>query len=51
MQVEARPAPPTARSFPVRRGLMNVATEQPMTLTFPSVVDLRRDLDRLRETA
>jgi hypothetical protein len=41
---------PTVRAW-ARRGLMNIATEQPMTLTFASVIDLRHRLDRLRETA
>jgi hypothetical protein len=41
---------PTVRAW-ARRGLMNVVREQPMTLTFPSVVDLRRRLERLREVA
>jgi hypothetical protein len=41
---------PTVRAW-ARRGLMNVVREHPMTLTFPSVVDLRRRLERLREVA
>jgi hypothetical protein len=41
---------PTVRAW-ARRGLMVLASEQPMTLTFPSVVDLRHRLERLRETA
>jgi len=41
---------PTVRVW-ARRGLMNVATEQPMTLSFPSVIDLRHRLERLREIA
>jgi hypothetical protein len=41
---------PTVRAW-ARRGLIDVITERPMTLAFPSVVDLRRDLERLRETA
>ena len=41
---------PTVRAW-ARRGLMDIAGEQPMTLTFASVAELRRDLERLRETA
>ncbi len=41
---------PTVRAW-TRRGLMVLATEHPTTLTFPSVVDLRHRLQRLRETA
>jgi hypothetical protein len=41
---------PTIRTW-ARRGLMDIAGEHPMTLTFASVVALRRDLQRLRETA
>ena len=41
---------PTVRAW-ARRGLIDVVREQPMTLDFASVVDLRRDLERLRETA
>lgn len=41
---------PTVRAW-ARRGLMHIVREQPMTLAFVSVVDLRRDLGRLRETA
>ena len=41
---------PTVRAW-ARRGLMVVASEQPTMLTFPSVVDLRHRLQRLRETA
>jgi hypothetical protein len=41
---------PTVRAW-ARRGLIDVVREQPMILAFPSVVALRRDLERLRETA
>ena len=41
---------PTVRAW-ARRGLMVLASEQPTMLTFPSVVDLRHRLQRLRETA
>ena len=41
---------PTVRAW-ARRGLMSVATERPMTITFASVIDLRRRLERLREAA
>jgi hypothetical protein len=41
---------PTVRAW-ARRGLIDVVREQPMLLDFGSVVDLRRDLERLRETA
>ncbi len=41
---------PTVRAW-ARRGLIDVVREQPMLLDFASVVDLRRDLERLRETA
>ena len=41
---------PTVRAW-ARRGLIKVVKEQPMTLDFLSVVVLRRDLERLRETA
>ncbi len=41
---------PTVRAW-ARRGLMDVTSEQPTTLAFPSVVDLRRNLQRLREAA
>jgi hypothetical protein len=41
---------PTVRAW-ARRGLMDIAGEHPITLTFASVVALRRDLQRLRETA
>jgi hypothetical protein len=41
---------PTVRAW-ARRGLMTIAGEHPITLTFSSVVALRRDLQRLRETA
>jgi hypothetical protein len=41
---------PTVRAW-ARRGLINVIRERPMALAFGSVVDLRRDLERLRETA
>jgi hypothetical protein len=41
---------PTVRAW-ARRGLIDVIRERPMTLAFASVVDLRRDLERLRETA
>lgn len=41
---------PTARAW-ARRGLIDIMREQPMTLAFGSVVKLRRDLERLRETA
>jgi hypothetical protein len=41
---------PTVRAW-ARRGLMDVVREQPMILAFGSVVDLRRDLERLRGTA
>jgi hypothetical protein len=41
---------PTVRAW-ARRGLMSIATEQPMTLAFASVIDLRNRLERLRETA
>jgi hypothetical protein len=41
---------PTVRAW-ARRGLIDVMSEQPMLLDFASVVDLRRDLERLRETA
>jgi hypothetical protein len=39
---------PTVRAW-ARRGLIDVVREQPMLLDFASVVDLRRDLERLRE--
>src|SRR5271170_7169491 len=41
---------PTVRAW-ARRGLIDVVRERPMTLAFGSVVDLRHDLERLRETA
>lgn len=41
---------PTVRAW-ARRGLMDIVREQPMMLAFASVIDLRRDLGRLRETA
>lgn len=41
---------PTVRAW-ARRGLMDVVRERPMMLAFPSVVDLRRDLEQLRKTA
>jgi len=41
---------PTVRAW-ARRGLIDVIRERPMALAFGSVVDLRRDLERLRETA
>jgi len=41
---------PTVRAW-ARRGLVDIVREQPMTLAFASVVDLRRDLERLRQTA
>jgi hypothetical protein len=41
---------PTVRAW-ARRGLMDIVSEQPMTLAFPSVVDLRHRLGRLREVA
>ena len=41
---------PTVRAW-ARRGLLDVVSEQPMLLAFVSVVALRRDLERLRETA
>jgi hypothetical protein len=41
---------PTVRAW-ARRGLLHLVSEQPMILAFASVVDLRRDLERLRETA
>ncbi|HEV3321682.1 MAG TPA: hypothetical protein VG147_05755 [Solirubrobacteraceae bacterium] len=41
---------PTVRAW-ARHGLMDIVREQPMMLAFTSVVDLRRDLGRLRETA
>lgn len=41
---------PTVRAW-ARRGLMNVVAEQPMALTFVSVIDLRRRLGRLRDVA
>jgi hypothetical protein len=41
---------PTVRAW-ARRGLLDVVSEQPMLLAFASVVALRRDLERLRETA
>ena len=40
---------PTVRAW-ARRGLVDIVREQPMTLAFASVVDLRRDLERLRQT-
>jgi hypothetical protein len=41
---------PTVRAW-ARRGLMDVVRERPMTLAFASVVGLRDQLQRLRETA
>jgi hypothetical protein len=41
---------PTVRAW-ARRGLIDIVREQPMRLAFGSVVKLRRDLERLRETA
>lgn len=41
---------PTVRAW-ARRGLIDVVREHPMMLAFRSVVDLRRDLERLRQTA
>jgi hypothetical protein len=41
---------PTVRAW-ARRGLIDIVRQQPMLLAFASVVDLRRDLERLRETA
>jgi hypothetical protein len=41
---------PTVRAW-ARRGLIDVVRQRPMMLGFPSVVDLRRDLARLRESA
>jgi hypothetical protein len=41
---------PTVRAW-ARRGLIDVISDQPMTLAFPSIVELRHDLERLRETA
>jgi hypothetical protein len=41
---------PTVRAW-ARRGLIDITTERPMKLSFASLVDLRRDLQRLRETA
>jgi hypothetical protein len=41
---------PTVRAW-ARRGLIDVIRERPMALAFGSVVDLRRDLERLRQTA
>jgi hypothetical protein len=41
---------PTVRAW-ARRGLIDIMREQPMTLAFGSVVELRRNLERLRETA
>jgi hypothetical protein len=41
---------PTVRAW-ARRGLIAVTRQRPMTLAFASFVDLRRDLERLRETA
>lgn len=41
---------PTVRAW-ARRGLMSIAAEQPMMLTFTSVIDLRDRLERLRGTA
>jgi hypothetical protein len=40
---------PTVRAW-ARRGLIDIVREQPMILAFASVVDLRHDLERLRET-
>ncbi|HVA20129.1 MAG TPA: hypothetical protein VMU55_08135 [Solirubrobacteraceae bacterium] len=41
---------PTVRAW-ARRGLIDVIRGRPMALAFGSVIDLRRDLERLRETA
>jgi len=41
---------PTVRAW-ARRGLLDITTERPMKLAFTSVLELRRDLQRLRETA
>lgn len=41
---------PTVRAW-ARRGLLGITAERPMKLAFTSVVKLRRDLQRLRETA
>lgn len=41
---------PTVRAW-ARRELIDIVSKQPMLLDFASVVDLRRDLERLRETA
>jgi hypothetical protein len=41
---------PTVRAW-ARRGLIDIVREQPMRLALGSVVKLRRDLERLRETA
>jgi hypothetical protein len=41
---------PTVRAW-ARRGLLDITTERPMKLAFTSVLELRRDLERLRETA
>ena len=50
LQTQHTVAEPTVRAW-TRRGLMVLASEQPTMLTFPSVVDLRHRLQRLRETA
>jgi hypothetical protein len=41
---------PTVRAW-ARRGLIKVTRQRPMTLAFASVVELRRDLERLRHIA
>lgn len=41
---------PTVRAW-ARRGLIDITSERPMKLAFASVVQLRHDLQRLRETA
>jgi DNA-binding transcriptional MerR regulator len=41
---------PTVRAW-ARRGLLDITAERPMKLSFASVVQLRRDLQQLRETA
>lgn len=41
---------PTVRAW-ARRGLIEVVKQRPMMLAFPSVLDLRRDLVRLRQSA
>jgi hypothetical protein len=41
---------PTVRVW-ARRGLMDITRTQPMTLAFPTVIDLRHRLGQLRQTA